>query len=359
MKKRCGTIDLFKFVFAVIILLFHGYRLGAEGQNTIFSGGSIAVEFYFIVSGYLLAASADKYKLSDAKIGEYTTGFMKNKICRLYPEVLIAFLIAFFVRQLSMGLESLLNIEKILLSIWDMLLISQTGIGVVNITVVTWYLSAMLLSMYILFPLMLKNQEVFLNIIAPLTSFFILGWISQNIGHLRAPTRWLGFCYNGFLRSTAELCLGCMCWELCNQIKKFRFSVVAKVLLSIVEFSGYIFVIIWSYSKGASHMDFVLLMILAISVTISFSGEGIVAQKLNHKFFYKLGDISFSIYLGHYFWTRVLTDFFPEKTYTQLMLIYIGLASVTILVIYNTSNFIRNRSGKIKNICRKFFLEPL
>ena len=58
-RKRNGRIDLLRFVFALVIMLHHSrYVLGDD--HAVFIGGSLAVEFFFLVSGYLMAVSAER-----------------------------------------------------------------------------------------------------------------------------------------------------------------------------------------------------------------------------------------------------------------------------------------------------------
>ena len=58
-KQHNVTIDFLRFLFSVIVVLHHSrYVLGDD--NCYFLGGSLAVEFFFFVSGYLLLAGADK-----------------------------------------------------------------------------------------------------------------------------------------------------------------------------------------------------------------------------------------------------------------------------------------------------------
>ncbi len=52
--KRNGRIELLRFLFALVILLHHTRFLFGYEQG-ILIGGSFAVEFFFLVSGYLLA----------------------------------------------------------------------------------------------------------------------------------------------------------------------------------------------------------------------------------------------------------------------------------------------------------------
>ena len=54
-EKRNGIISLWKFLFAIVIAFFHCSQFYQDIKNPFFPGGYIAVEFFFIVSGFYLA----------------------------------------------------------------------------------------------------------------------------------------------------------------------------------------------------------------------------------------------------------------------------------------------------------------
>ena len=53
-KKYNGLIDILKFIFSGLIVFSHGIFLANDGEKLIFGYGLIGVEFFFVVSGYLL-----------------------------------------------------------------------------------------------------------------------------------------------------------------------------------------------------------------------------------------------------------------------------------------------------------------
>ena len=55
-KKHNGIIGFWKFMFCILILLFHCAE--KMGKNGFFESGRIGVEFFFIVSGYLMTKKA-------------------------------------------------------------------------------------------------------------------------------------------------------------------------------------------------------------------------------------------------------------------------------------------------------------
>ena len=72
-----------------------------------------------------------------------------------------------------------------------------------------WYISAMLLSMFILYPLLLLLRDKFTYIIAPLASIVIYGYLLFRVGNLATINPLEGsFVYTGLLRGIAgKMCI--------------------------------------------------------------------------------------------------------------------------------------------------------
>ena len=58
-NMRNGEIDFLRFLFSLIILLRHSSNIVGKKWYP-FLGGAFAVEFFFLVSGYLMMASIHK-----------------------------------------------------------------------------------------------------------------------------------------------------------------------------------------------------------------------------------------------------------------------------------------------------------
>lgn len=66
-SKRNGKIELLRFIFSLVVALFH--FLPQIGESKLLSSGFFAVEFFFIVTGYLLAKSLSKYNYVKSDAG--------------------------------------------------------------------------------------------------------------------------------------------------------------------------------------------------------------------------------------------------------------------------------------------------
>jgi peptidoglycan/LPS O-acetylase OafA/YrhL len=220
----------------------------------------------------------------------------------------------------------------------------------------TWYISAMLLSMLILVPLFLKNKDLFLYVIAPLITLAVFGYLYQTTGTLRGIKEWMGICLKGPLRAIGVMCLGCVCYVVCQKMREWSYTRLAQALLSIVEIGGYVFAIYWMYGHEASEMEFVIAVIFAVSVTISFSRKGLLSPLFDNKVVYWLGTFSFPLFLSHHFWSMRMRKLFPKQTYRELLPKYFLLAIVTAFAIYFISKGIRKWYAKYGDRVKAIFV---
>ncbi|KAI4449807.1 hypothetical protein C823_004340 [Eubacterium plexicaudatum ASF492] len=356
-KTRNGAIDFWKFVFSIMVVQFHSSNL-TEIKTTPFVGAAIAVEFFFLVSGYLMAASISRYQEADIRVGRDSRNFMLHKIKGLCPEIFIAWAIGFVVQHIAKKNVSLSSLVKDLMTgVWDMFFLRESGLEGFKANPAAWYISAMLLAMLVLVPLFLKDREVFLNVWAPVLAIASLGYLSKNVGDLRGPTDWLGFCYKGFLRAVGELCMGVICWGICCEIKKLPLSGLGKRLLTALELGCYAGVILWSYKHKGSQMDFVMLLLFAVGVVVTFSGHSLLSSFFNKPLVYFLGKISFPVYLSHNYWSHAFVRIYPEQTYAQLYPKYVVATILTTVVIYLTARALRGIAPAFFGKCRSLLLE--
>lgn len=343
--KRNGAIDFWKFVFSLVIVSFHTFHYKSINGMQPFISGNSSVEFFFLVSGFLMAQSAcrNNTAFSDkGNLGKATFHFMERKIKGLYPEFAVAWIFAFIVMHLAKNSFTLTSIVKDLLTgIWELFLLRMSGLAGYRANVVTWYISAMILAMLILYPLLIKYKDTFFFIIAPCLSIFLLGYMYQEFGSLNGGTAWQDFYYRGFMRALADLCLGCILWKICQAIKRYQYTKLARILFSAIESCGYMFCLIWMFGKHSSEMSFVILMIFAICIPITFSHKALAAPLFDNRLCYFLGKASFSLYIGHIFWIKSLDAFFPTHTFKQQLLILGILLVITVVAIMGLSNLVR------------------
>lgn len=366
-SKRNGTIELLRFVCCVFIVLTHAKHLFPDEvleQITIRPiRGALGVEFFFLVSGYLMACSAAKYLQShkdNIMIGTATTDFIKRKIMALMPTLLVAFALSFIVAEISkLHFAPDVIAKDFMQNIWNLLLVEVSGFG--SITEL-WYISAMILVMWVLYPFCLKNFDYFTRIIAPLLAIFLLGFIVKTQGSLLNPGKYLEFSYKCLPRAFAEIALGTATYPVIEWLKNKDIKKSTSIFLSVVQLLCWAVVIyIMLFFHDGDYDEFALLLIL-ISVVISFSHKSALADLMDNKISYFLGKLSLTLYLSHKwialaicrYYTRFLDtnqygfgfDYNADKI--RLLKIYIPLVILSTAIVYIISDIIKKFSNKTK-----------
>ena len=312
--KRNGTIEFFRFVFSILILMLHYSKDSVWNHARLnFRGGAIGVEFFFLVSGWLFAKSLDRIKETD-QVGGETLRFMRRKIGGLYPEFIFAWIHSFvIIHILKHSFDVSTMVREVLECSGELLLIRTVGLGTNSYVRGSWYLSAMFLAMLILFPIAIRNKDRFFYVICPLTSIFLFGILFTQFGKIRSfQGMFLGVFNSGLMRGIAEISLGCICYKLSMKLASLKLGTRLRTLLGIVEISCYLFAVLFgAYLVGhmesrGSELDFPVLMMLAIAVAISFSGQPIWSGLFNNPVSYFLGKLSFPLYLGHGIIVKIL-----------------------------------------------------
>ena len=282
-KKRNGFLDFLKFVFAIIIVIGHGDTIyGTTAVNKIIPLASFGVEFFFIVSGALLLRSFDKQK-GEESLGDDTVSFMKHKIKGLLPNYYVAWIILFILLNVDNELKMIVfNFFK---AIPELLFLKMTGMPTQTYNGNTWYISAMLLAMLIIYPLVRKNRDFFIKYLAPFIVVFGVGYITYNCKTILAIEQWNGFMYFGLIRGIVEICIGCIAYELSTKLKKIKFTKTGKMIFTFVEMFLYIGTITMLFSYGFRHYCFVLLVFLMIAVCITLSDVSYSKNIFSYKIF--------------------------------------------------------------------------
>lgn len=347
-KKRNGKIDLLKFLFAIIIVANHSKNV-VGSKNSIFLNGSFAVEFYFLVSGYLLMAGIKRLSNPPTSLGIETRDFLLKKYKSFCPELILAYILAFTVYALAQknGLPKLF-----MTTFSEVLLINMSGIWVKTLNGPIWYLSSMLLAMAILYPLLRKFGDTALYVVIPVGSLVLLGWFCGNGSTPRNPLAWIGWTYRGNIRAIAELGIGICLYPIVEKMKQIKFSALGRILLTFVEYASYAAIVYYMYARSASRVDYFLLLVFAVALIITFSEKGIDAALFSGRFSW-FGKYSLSLYLCHHFFARNVRNFFPDCSNKQLLLIYNISSAVAALLVMLLSDLIRKHGSKL-NLKRLF-----
>ena len=153
-KTRNNLVELARFLFSLLVVGYHVQMTWAGNKLSIFEGGALAVEFFFLISGYFLARSIERIGTSDDKLLPATGKFMWGKIKGILPVHIVAIvgiLIAILATRLNTAGEMIVNgLPSVFLVHMAVVWNSSFDLALI---VPEWYLSAMLVTMLFMFPL--------------------------------------------------------------------------------------------------------------------------------------------------------------------------------------------------------------
>ena len=362
-RSRNVTIDFLRFLFSVIVVLHHSrYVLG--DAHCYFLGGSLAVEFFFFVSGYLLLVEVEKRgperqgavrTETEDRTGVETLHFLFHKIKGFLPEFLIAWGIGFLVigavEKWSLP-EYFKAFEK---DFWELSLVKMSGLFTGGINGAMWYLSAMLLGMAVLYPLLLKKKDLMTHLVCPLLALFLYGYLCRVQGHPRDPIVWLGLCYKGLARAVAGLCVGIVCRMAAGKLRRSAaegLTGAGELLVILLQLACLVLVIRYMALRRPTQYDYFYLFLLMLLVLLSFSGFGLEELLGGRKPLQKaaafLGKYSLSLYLGHLYFAQHINEILPPEGYSGRvrMAAYLALAFANGFAVMTLAGIWRRRVQK-------------
>lgn len=310
-KRELTLLTCLRGLAALWVVFYHIVGRLEEHVNHSFliliSQGYLAVDFFFILSGFVLAMNYQNKFENGFKIADFVI-FIKKRVARIYPLhiiMLFAFTLfplvfLFFDREFSFS--GRYDIYGLILSIF--LMNSWFG-SELYWNVPSWSISTEMLA-YLLFPMfviLFAKLKTTVKILASILTLLFFIWLifsvfgAKNLGDAIPQLGWV--------RCVLEFCIG---MQIFNLLSNRSFN--DKNLLITVFFSLILCVsLILLGEKNYSYMPLLLSasLIIFIKVELSFSFR-------TPRVFYWLGEISYSVYLSHYFIRDVMKLFVSEHS---------------------------------------------
>lgn len=290
-----NSIVIWRILFTYLIMAYHFDNKYAISQHFgLAIGWYIGVEFFFIVSGYLLYAKFDSLSQSYRSAPAYV--WMRFQ--KIYPFYLGAFLLSLFFYVVTDAQMRGVDVIKLLSDDYFEVLALQ-GIGLddgwnyVNNT--GWFISILLISSFIIYHCLLKWRDTFVNFAVPLIVMISFSFLYRNMKGIGGVVQTTGFYENwALMRGMADMCLGICAARLSSRIgKQFR----RKGWIRAVGACGFLFVIGCSLKYGNSTADFLYTLILTLSVAIGFLPSE--SRIYDNKWLQKWSGLTLYMYLVH------------------------------------------------------------
>jgi peptidoglycan/LPS O-acetylase OafA/YrhL len=310
----------------VVIVHFTPYEI-LKLHNHFLAG--IAVIGFFILSGYVLTLNYNNkiYDIDGLKI------FIKKRFLRLYPLhffFLIIFIILEYLKyfiNLNFNLEinSQIFLENNIYSALTNLLLINTLNDYLSFNSPSWAVSAEFLSSIIfgLFLLIFKKYFFYFSIL--IFIFFLFYFMRLELSFIQ---------YNGLFSlysCIACYCLGTIVYFL-NE-KKFLNKIINNYFFQIANLFTFILLI-----KSNNYLTIIILFNISFLILflVNLEIKNHIFAILSNKYLVYLGNISYSIYLSHYFVYWVVTQIFRHLLKFEIINSYTD----TIFIVENYSIYL-------------------
>lgn len=275
-NNRNGLIEMYRFLFALWVVWYHGYFLF---KNEYFSHGYIAVEFFFILSGFYILKSIDKLKNET-----FFSGLGK----------------LLWNRTKSLGLAFVIGLIFVF---WYMIIVKE-----ISILGFLWYIPLMLLAFVVIYTLtrIIKNKYLFI------TTLICIVIVSYLLLYIPILQGW------GLFRSLGGVSLGVLI-SLIPQInlnfKKINFNWIITIMLFVLT-------LYLAYLPKENLNSEYLLVLIIMPMLIYFTNT----LQINSKILNFLGSISFGLY-SYQCVLRVIEFYFiiPQYWYFAILVILVLL----------------------------------
>lgn len=305
--KRNGSIDLIKFLSAVALVFFHGRKLTGGG---LFPRGATAVEVFFVIAGFYMARSLERKRMSPF-------AYIIKRYKEVFPYHVFAFTCAFVYKAFQTGCftgtfrHGLKEIVLLGIRAVPEFLILPPLAGLqykmAGINGIEWYLSAMLLGMALLYPLLYKMNLDMRPLVSILICLFLSGILYQLHGSYRITYAMDGLISGGIIRALAMLSLGTASYYAEEAVKKhIRPTRKKRILVSACSVGSWAVVFYYFSSELPTYYEFSVVCFIASGVVLTSLGWTKVNSLLNNRAVYYLGKISFPMFLNQGWIRKVL-----------------------------------------------------
>lgn len=310
--KKILAFDSLRFIACMIIVVYHaGINIYGYDTPMCFKSAGLAVEVFFVLSGFLLANSYYKSLTNGLSGLENSKNYFLTRIKRLYPEYIFALLLCLLLIPSFVGH---INTQTFLLNAFMM---GGWG-GVPNILDGIWYVVVLFWGGTLCFNLLSLYKEKATCFILPTLSCLCLFYLINNgytlTGH-QTPIEF-GLLSRGTIRGFLGITVGIYCFQLCQYIKTLNIQFRQKllsILLFVLEFISVILMVrLILFRNGQDLADYNIYFYTSYIIGLLYFGKEKLLKFLSWKIWKPFVNLSYIIYLTHLILLPVLRTKWPE-----------------------------------------------
>jgi peptidoglycan/LPS O-acetylase OafA/YrhL len=301
--ERFYALDSFRGLAALIVALGHAELAGIYLPLTV-----IAVDFFFVLSGFVLAHRYFYANWSPTSL----KGFLWQRVIRLWP-LHVVMTIIIVVYDLLSGVPAKPDLAW--RAFHSIFLTNLAGFSVPSLNPPSWSISAEII-VNVIFVGLLINRRFFI-LIGCLLSYAALAHSSRQMGGIYQLE--YGFIALGLLRCFGGFLLGVLCYDVYQYFRgQDNEGLDFPMWMMNLTEASLIFVLgcLGTFHSVLPYSSFIFVATLSIIIIVFANGRGFISKILKNKLLVYLGTISYSIYLVHFVLFYVVRDnlkLFPNE----------------------------------------------
>lgn len=343
---RNELLNLFKFILILLVCFHH-----TAWWNNL-NHGYIAVEFFFMVSGYFL------FQAYNAK-GMSLIDYFRHRLLRVYPTYFIVLIVYLLFSIVFYQFYNEYNkVNWILSALRDLTLLQSVGLNIFDVASVRfnppdWYISAFFWSSMIIYWL-LKFKNVYKIILTVLVLCVYSFYFIFNERGLDEIWCYVNIFYMPLWRALAGISLGVLLGGLLQNILIKEFLLKYKLVFNLITI-GSIITICFCIITPKDFDWLCCLCFLCVLLNI-LSPKGLGCYFNNNRYLKIVPDISFEILLIHQMLIPVTVKMLSLLGVSEIhFLKYISYVCIVIVVAYALQKIVVpsfNQLIKNKMLCQ-------
>lgn len=307
MKHRFEVLDIFRGIFASMVVLFH---LSAFSDTPILNNefiynSDMFVDFFFVLSGFVIF-----YNYQNISSFDQLKTFLAKRLIRVYPLHLLMLFIFLVIEASKHTASAYVHVNKLenannnIYSFFTNLFLINSvylfNIQDVSWNIPSWSISAEMIS-YIVFGLLLlllsryklQSQKSIFFLTVIVVCIVLLAGATHNFR--------INYSYNyGFLRGMIGFFSGAICYIVFSKFYNIAKS-IKKTIFNIAEISILIVLFLMTcYGEFLKETGLVYEIAFFIGILIFSFEKGIISHLLKKSLLLKnIGTYSYSIYMTH------------------------------------------------------------
>lgn len=304
-KRRISSVEFWRFIFTVMVSLYH-FELFFM-KKSLFPSGSGAVEFFFVLAGFLLGMGAEKRHLARGGLpaepkeaAGRAIDYGKNKLKAIVPVVLCWLVLHILV---SPGLEGFKGkLEFIMNAEWEVLLLVGTPFGfnggfAPNIPL--WFLTSLIIAGYVYTYLMERHFDL-MRFLSPVIGLLGVTFFALKTTTVLDHNILVGCLTAGTLKAFSELALGIALFFLYARLREKKPKLPLRLLLGLVELYVVYRLFTLIIGRPAGLENYKRTLYIMALILFSFLRITPLTKVLDNPVSRLMGKITLAMYVCHY-----------------------------------------------------------